>query len=723
MSNASSPIEGAHPNTAPGVRPSPGAAATERVGALECSAAALAPDVAAPGDGRTPVQPSAVGAVSVCAPVEASLHIACLEDDLRDRELVAAALQDAGLACHFTYAASQPELEAVLRQPQLDIILSDFTLPSFGGAEALRLARRLRPEVPFIYVSGTIGEERAVESLHLGAVDYVLKDRLARLGPVVQRALHEARLRQAQQKAELERINAQAAEREARAFMEAAQEVAHLGSWSSGPLSQGPLVWSSEVYRIFGLTEAEFTGTVEGFFARIHPEDREGVKQARQAALEHGGAYELDHRIVRPDGTVRWVHERAKITRDAQGQPLRMLGVVQDITERKGLEEVLRQAQKMDAIGQLAGGVAHDFNNLLAIVQGNADLALMDSESMPARVCDSLKQIITATERAARLTRQLLAFSRRQVMQARPLDLDEVIANLSKMLTRIIGENIHLQRTPSARPAFVHGDAGMLEQALVNLVVNARDAMPHGGTLWLTLDTLALDAAYVRAHPEARAGEYVRLTVRDSGTGIAPEHLSRIFEPFFTTKQPGKGTGLGLAMVYGIVKQHHGWIEVASQPGAGSTFSLFLPAIPPPAQPAAAPQTEAAPPAGTETILLVEDDFAVRTLTQRLLETSGYRVWKAASGQEALQIWRAQAPQIDLLLTDLIMPDSITGRELAAQLQAQEPALKIIFMSGYSSEIAGGNAECLKPLNDRFLQKPCSSRTILEAVRHSLDGP
>lgn len=385
------------------------------------------------------------------------------------------------------------------------------------------------------------------------------------------------------------------------------------------------------------------------------------------------------------------------------------------------LKDLLRQAQKMEAIGLLAGGVAHDFNNLLAVMRGNAELLMLDSEALaePSREC--LNQIISAAERSADLTRQLLTFSRKQVMQSQPLLLNEVIANLTKMLKRIIGEHIQLQCHYAASLPYVQADAGMIEQVLVNLVVNSRDAMPRGGQLHIGTDQCHVTELYSRTHPEARPGNFVCLTVRDTGTGIPTEHLPRIFEPFFTTKELGQGTGLGLATAYGIIKQHQGWIEVSSQPGLGATFRIFLPAT------AAALNVNGSSPAeapvrgGNETILLVEDEFAVRMITRRMLEGAGYKVREAARPSEALEIWKRNGEKFSLLLTDVVMPDGMTGRELADQLRAQQEDLGVVFMSGYSPELAGKDTELYRRTNSHFLQKPCSSKKLLETVRLCLD--
>ena len=386
------------------------------------------------------------------------------------------------------------------------------------------------------------------------------------------------------------------------------------------------------------------------------------------------------------------------------GEKSLVLGVARDLTERKQLEGQLRQAQKMEAVGQLAGGVAHDFNNMLAIVRGNADLMLTDGDQLSAAVNDSLKNIVNATERAANLTRQLLVFSSKQRMQAQPLMLNTLISNLSKLLRRTIRENIRLECLYADQLPFVQADPGMLEQVLLNMVVNARDAMPNGGLLQISTEKFNVDAEQAGANSEAEPGEFVCFSVSDTGTGIAPEHLSRLFEPFFTTKEADKGTGLGLATAYGIVKQHKGWIEVNTQIGIGTRFKIFLPAIPPPSPTAGDCEVEANARGGTERILLVEDDFAVLALTGRLLENAGYSVWKAASADEALDLWRTHASEVDLLLTDLVTPGTLTGRDLAVRLHREKPGIKVIFMSGYSPEVAG-KTEFFDRLNARFLQK------------------
>jgi CheY-like chemotaxis protein len=297
-----------------------------------------------------------------------------------------------------------------------------------------------------------------------------------------------------------------------------------------------------------------------------------------------------------------------------------------------------------------------------------------------------------------------------------------LIQNLIKMLKRVIREDINLECRYADQLPFVQADPGMMEQVLLNLVVNARDAMPGGGQLLIATERVSSDAAYARTNPEARAGEFVCVSVGDTGTGIAPEHLQRIFEPFFTTKEPSRGTGLGLATVYGIVKQHQGWVEVSSRVGEGTTFRIFLPAIPPPAEVTAAPMAEAELRGGSETILLVEDDFSVRMITRRVLETFKYKVHEATCAREAAEVWDRHAGEIALLLTDIVMPEGVTGRDLAEQLRAKSPGLKVIFMSGYSAEVLATHTEFFRRTGSYFLHKPCAAATLIRTVRQCLDA-
>jgi signal transduction histidine kinase/ActR/RegA family two-component response regulator len=395
-----------------------------------------------------------------------------------------------------------------------------------------------------------------------------------------------------------------------------------------------------------------------------------------------------------------------------------------DITERLALEAQLRHSVKMEAVGQLAAGVAHDFNNILTVIQGHADLLLQAQQSPEANE-KSIRQIAGAAERASGLIKQLLMFSRKQVMQTRNINLNEIISNISPALIGLLGENVHFQFTPGPHLPAIYADVGMMEQVLLNLCLNARDAMRNGGRFTLKTYMQTLEPVASVLNPEARPGKFICLAVTDTGAGMDRATLSHLFEPFFTTKDTGKGTGLGLATVYGIIQQHQGWIVVDSEMGKGSTFTFFLPAAEAVAEIAPEKPASAAPQIpdlarGDETLLVVEDETPLRELVVNILELCGYKIFQAVNGLEALQIWSEQKGKIDLLLTDMVMPGGISGRQLAERLQAEDPELKVIYTSGYSPGMAGKDIALLEGWN--FLAKPYPPSRLAQVVRECLDG-
>lgn len=401
------------------------------------------------------------------------------------------------------------------------------------------------------------------------------------------------------------------------------------------------------------------------------------------------------------------------------GERKAWLSLAMDVTERLSLEAQLRQAQKMESVGQLAGGIAHDFNNLLTVINGHSGI-LLAMENLSPKIIESLREISEASKRAADLTRQLLTFSRKQVIQLQVVDLNEVVNNIGKMLRRILGEDISLEVNFSPSLPSVKADLGMIEQILLNLAVNSRDAMPKGGKLLINTSSVMIDGTQAQQNPEATTGRFVCLTFADSGCGIPPENLPRIFEPFFTTKELDRGTGLGLATVYGIIKQHQGWIQVASKPNEGTTFQIFLPACGEKSGPLTMAASEQRVIGGTETILVVEDELPLLKLIHHILESYGYKVLECATGKAALENWEQHRKKIDLLFTDMILPDGMAGTELAEILQASKPGLKVIYTSGYDTQKLGNDLALKEGLN--FIQKPFHARKLAETVYDCLNS-
>jgi PAS domain S-box-containing protein len=481
---------------------------------------------------------------------------------------------------------------------------------------------------------------------------------------------------------------------------------------------KGTILYANPAFeQVSGYTHAE----VIGQHSRLIKSGKQDDTFYRRLweTLEHGEVW-AGHFVNRhKNGSLYEEDAIISPVRDAAGNIVNYVAVKRDMTREMQLQDQLRQAQKMEAIGQLAGGVAHDFNNILTSLLLQIEL-VGQFEPLPAGVSEGLMQIREDTKRAAKLTRQLLLFSRRQVMQPHNLDLNEVVTNLTQMLQRIIGEDVQMQLQLHPEPLVTRADAGMLDQVLMNLTVNARDAMPTGGQLRIGTSEKIMSEGTNAACPEAVPGRYVCLSVSDTGGGISPEILPHIFEPFFTTKAAGKGTGLGLATVFGIVKQHHGWIDVDNRPGKGVTFQIFLPASGTTDKESISAPLPAPSRDGTETILLVEDEAALRKLMCKILKRHGYQVLEASNGVEALDLWSEHGKSVTLLLTDLVMPGGLDGQELARQLQAKQPALKVVFSSGYSIEIAG--REISLRHGENFLPKPFTPDRLLKSIRQCLDA-
>ena len=510
------------------------------------------------------------------------------------------------------------------------------------------------------------------------------------------------------------RLNEEGLRRSTQQLAEA-QSIGGMGSWE-WDLATDELVCSEEYFRIFGLRPTAIVPTRRNIVERIHEEDRTLVEGALQSAMQSGDPYSVEYRVVRPDESIRHIHSRGEIRRDPTGAPVSMIGTIVDITERRNLEQQLRQSQKMDAIGQLAGGIAHDFNNLLTVIQGNTDLAFegLDPES-PAR--SDLAEVSKAASSAAALTQQLLAFSRRQILQPRPIHLRTVARGVERMLGRLLGENIQLVMDLDEEGGAILADAGQIEQVLINLTVNARDAMPAGGRI--TIGCQSVEVKQSNGNEiSLRPGVYEVLKVSDTGIGMDAATRERIFEPFFTTKPAGRGTGLGLSTVHGIVKQSGGELHVHSVVGEGTVFTIYFPRV---LEAVAADLSKAPVHAGggSETILLVEDEVALRKLAQRVLTQKGYVVFEAANAEEAILLSESESRKFDLIVTDVMMP-GLDARTMVDRIAGVKAGIKVLFMSGYHDDHV--MLQDLATAKIDFLNKPFSPTDLADKVRRVLDG-
>ncbi len=476
--------------------------------------------------------------------------------------------------------------------------------------------------------------------------------------------------------------------------------------------------WNKGAERIFGYSAEEMIGTS---IMRLIPLERQAEEEEILSRIKRGDRYDhFDTIRVTKDGRRLDVSLTISPIKDANGYVVGASKIARDITERKLAEKALAEAQKMEAIGQLAGGVAHDFNNLLTVISGHSEL-LARLSTPDERWQDSIKEIRRAIELAAASIEQLLAFSRRQILEPKVLDLNAVVADAEKLMRRLIGEDVHLTTSLQAGLSPVRADLAQLNQVILNLAVNGRDAMPRGGSLILETREVEVGTADVKAYPEVVPGRYVLLSVTDTGCGMTPEVQARIFEPFFTTKSEGKGTGLGLSVALGIIRQSGGYLDVESKPGEGTQFKIYLPAVQEPAEgPESAQRTRLDPVGGGETVLLVEDEDTVRNVTTLLLESLGYRVLKAANGQQAMRLFETSSEKIDLLMTDVVMPD-MTGQEVAEALLARDPSLTVIFQSGYTYDVMVRQG--IWDAQVAFLKKPFSREVLSQKVREVLDRP
>ena len=492
----------------------------------------------------------------------------------------------------------------------------------------------------------------------------------------------------------------------------------HLGIWD-WDITTDQLIWNERMFELYGVSRSTFRMSREAWEKCMHPDDLAMALEETRAALIGEKEYDFEFRIVHPDGTVKHLKTNALVIRDDDGKAVRMIGMNQDITERKHLEEQLRQSQKMEAIGQLAGGIAHDFNNILTAIYGYCSVLQMKvGKDEPIR--PQIDHIYEAAERAATLTRSLLAFSRKQLMAPKPVNLNDIIMNIGKLLTRIIGEDIHFKTVLTGKPLRILADSGQIEQVLMNLAANARDAMPDGGLLTIETEVRELDANFAHAHGYGAPGKYAVISVSDTGQGMDTDTAKRIFEPFFTTKEVGKGTGLGLAIVYGVVKQHNGFINVYSEPGSGTTFRIYLPQVSEEISDAVVENVLDFPAMGSETILVAEDDSSILELAESVLGEFGYKVIPACDGLDAVDKFKANLEKVDIIIMDMVMP-KMSGREAYEEIRKHRPEVKVLFISGYSPHLLHNRG--FIDSSEDVLIKPFQPLDLIRKVRAMLDSP
>jgi PAS domain S-box-containing protein len=653
----------------------------------------------------------------------APIEILLLEDSTLDAELMGEHLRRAAIAHVFDRVWTEADFVAALDRRRHDLILADYTLPSFDGLSALKIARARAPQIPFILASATLSEEAAIEAMRQGASDFVVKERLRRLPGAVRRALNEAAERAGRERAErrLEDINAhletiideRTGERDR--IWRLSQDLFAVFDLQDRILSANP-AWKA----VLGWSPAAVEGRANADFK--YPADRH--IPIRPAGQEGDAIVDTVVRYSHRDGGHRWIAWRA-----AAPQNGRIFAVGRDVTEAKVQTEAiaraqdqLRQAQKMEAIGQLTGGVAHDFNNLLTVIIGNLEmLQRREADALSERGRGAVDNAMNGARRAALLTSSLLAFARRQPLAPRPIDANAQIAGMSDLLDRSLTERVRVETVLQPGLWTAHADANQLESAILNLALNARDAMPGGGTLTIETANVVLDDAYCRDNDDVEPGAYVGIFVGDTGDGMDSEVQARAFDPFFTTKDIGQGTGLGLSQVYGFAKQSGGHVRIFSAPGAGTTIRLYLPRRDMPAGVVErADVAPSAPPGGRETILVVEDEDRVRAHSTAILEELGYRVLAAADGPAGLDMLRRH-PGVALLLSDLGLPKGMDGEQLAVLARRLLPGLKVLFVSGYARSVVDHDGQM--PAGTELITKPFTFDGLARRVRGLLDRP
>jgi PAS domain S-box-containing protein len=642
-----------------------------------------------------------------------AVRLLIIEDNEDDAMLVVRSLRGGGIDLDFERVETAAAMSTALSVQPPDIVISDNTMPAFDASSALRLLRDRELDVPFIVVSGQIGEETAVALMRAGAHDFVLKDSLARLLPAVTRELHEAEERR-------ERRRTQSALRTSEERFRLVAEHLHdvVFRYRIGP-NPGLEYISSAVVSMTGHPPEDLYDAPELIFAMAEPEDRVRMVESWRTPPTHP----LVMRWRDADGFTKWIEQRAVAVLDDQGQGVAVEGILRDITaqtlaslERESLERQLHQVERLDSLGHLAGGIAHDFNNLLGVISGSAEFVLDALDPADPSRAD-VHSIADAARMAAALTRQLLIFSRLQPSQPEIIDVGEVVTDTERLLRRTIGADIEFVVQTEPDLDLVTIDRSRLEQIILNFVVNARAAMPDGGRLTIST-AVADDHDIALRDPDLAPGRFVRLTVADTGCGMSPEVAQRAFQPFFSTKDPGKGTGLGLATVYGAVQEAAGTITLESEPGKGTRISIYLPSAARHEAPVSTVAAVTTGPTSTgEHILVVDDNDMLRAISKRILVRAGYQVTEASTRDDAVRFGGDADLELDMVLADVVMP-GITAHEMIDAIRVHRPGISIAFMAGYADPTRGGR---LLTDDIPIIAKPFTAATLLHEVRMAID--